>query len=144
MKPWIGLAVAATLLPPLLVFASAGTAAQFDGSKPLLCASVEIKSCVPGTGCRAETVETINGPQFLDIDFDQKQITGARALANPVSTRIEQIRRDEENIVLNGVDGRLAWNLAIATETGKMMLTAIRTAEAEPIAIVIFGACTMR
>jgi len=144
MNPRIALIAAATLIPPLQVFASAGMAAEFDGSKPLLCASVEIMSCVPGTGCRAETVESINAPQFLDINFDQKRITGARALANPVSTQIEQIRRDEENTVLNGVDGRLAWNLAIATETGKMILTAIRTTEAEPVAIVIFGACTVR
>jgi hypothetical protein len=132
---------AASCLALLPGVASAG---DFDGSRPLICASLDLFSCTSADGCEKETPDSLNAPQFLDIDFGQKVINAPRPSGETKTTPIDGVRQLEDRIVLNGAEGELNWTLAIAQASGKMVLNAGKTDPNEPLGITIFGACTVR
>ena len=66
----------------ILIFAAAPLAAQaadFDGSKPLLCAVISITECTSNDGCQKTTLENAGMPQFLKFDPMQKDCDSGRA-----------------------------------------------------------------
>jgi hypothetical protein len=91
-------------------------AADFDGSKPLLCASMELQECIPGVGCERVTTDSINAAEFFRIP----------------PQRIESSAKTDHLLVIqgsdNGVEGvrtdGLAYSIAIDKISGKMVLTA--------------------
>ncbi len=128
----------------LAAFPSLAIAGDFDGSRALICASLDLYSCTSGDGCEKETPESLNAPQFLNIDFDQKVINNARPSGETKTTPIDAVRQLDDRIVLNGAEGPLNWTLAIAEPSGKMVLNAAKTDPDESLGITIFGACTVR
>jgi len=105
----------------------------FDGTKPLLCASVEAIDCDPGVPCERGIPEIMGAPQFLRIDFAKKEIIG------PVMTaKINMMQKTDEQITLQGYEMSLGWTVAIERGTGKMVITFAGV----DTAYTIFGACT--
>jgi hypothetical protein len=47
----------------LAVAGSANATSVMDNDAPLICAAVDLASCVPGDGCKRETSDSINAPQ---------------------------------------------------------------------------------
>ena len=64
----LALALVLLLLVPL-----PAAAGDFDGSKTLLCAFMDIIECGDGGECLEVTAETINAPRFIEIDFKRKK-----------------------------------------------------------------------
>jgi hypothetical protein len=137
------------LLCAAIVFAPVGfvTAADFDGSKPLLCASMELQECIPGVGCERVTADNINAAEFFRIDVKKKTIVvSARNQSRPPQ-RIESSSKTDDLLVIqgsdNGVEGvrddGLAWSIAIDKISGKMVLTA----SGDEVGFVVFGSCTV-
>jgi len=137
------------LLCAALVFAPVGlvAAADFDGSKPLLCASVSLNECLPGVGCELVTSDSINAAEFFRIDVKKKTIiVSARNQSRPPQ-RIETSAKTDDLLVIqgsdNGVEGvrddGLAWSIAIDKISGKMVLTA----SGDEVGFVVFGSCTV-
>ncbi len=122
----------------LSLVSSLAAAQDFDGSKPLLCASGEVHECGPGSDCSRGSVEDFNVPRFLRVDFAGKQIKATRPDGEERTTEIKSMIQEEGELVLQGVQGGLAWSLAIAKETGGMALSA----SGERVVFAIFGACT--
>jgi hypothetical protein len=133
MKPiqWIVLVGMAVLLP------WNAAAADFDGSKPLICALMGNFECDPD-GCERVTSEGINLPQFIRLDFEGKKISTIREGVQARTTRIEKSYRSEGSFYLQGLENGLAWSLVIAESNGKMVLTMA----GDQIGFMIFGACT--
>ena len=123
----------------------AAVAGDFDGSQPLLCASMDIIECDAGGECFRVTAESISAPQFLRVDFKKKKIRAAGPSQDERTTMIERMERVDGKLILQGAedgiegvrDG-LGWSLAIAEETGKLVLTG----SGDEVAFVVFGACT--
>jgi len=137
------------LLCAAIVFAPIGfvAAADFDGSKPLLCASVELQECTPGVGCERVTADSINAAEFLRIDVKKKTIVVSARNQSRTPQRIESSTITDHVLVIqgsdNGVEGvrqdGLAWSIAIDKISGKMVLTA----SGDEVAFVIFGSCAV-
>ena len=131
----------------VLIFAVAPLAAQaadFDGSKPLLCAIISITECTADGGCQKTTLENAGMPQFLKVDVPNKTIAPAPSIEGRKPTQIERMERVEGKLILQGaedgvenVHDGLGWTAAISEETGKLILTA----SGEEVAFVVFGAC---
>ena len=123
----------------------AAAAGDFDGSQRFLCASMDIIECDAGAECFRVTAQSINAPQFLRIDFKKKSIRATRASKDERTTMIERMERVDGKLIIQGAedgiegvrDG-LGWSLAIAEETGNMVLTG----SGDEVAFVVFGACT--
>lgn len=119
-------------------------AADFDGSKPLLCSVINVAECTQNDGCQKTTIEEIAMPQFLKVDVPNKTVTPAKPIEGRKPSAIRRMERVEGKLILQGaeegvenvIDG-LGWTAAISEETGKFILTA----SGEEVAFVVFGAC---
>ena len=107
---------------------------SFDGTKTLLCASLEAMDCTPGEQCEKGLPEEIGAPQFLRIDFAKKEITGPKR-----TTVIRQMDKSDEQLTLQGYEVGMGWTLALDRFTGKMTVTFSGSEQA----FVIFGVCTV-
>lgn len=128
---WLFLPLFLLLLPP------SAPAADFDGSKPLICALKDNFECGPD-GCERVTSEAINLPQFLRLNFKEKQITTIREGAQVRTTRIENADARNGKLFLRGLENDLVWSLVIDENSGKMILSIT----GDEAGFVVFGACT--
>ncbi len=137
------------LLCAAIVFAPVGfaTAADFDGSKPMLCASVSLNECLPDADCESVTADNINAAEFFRIDVKKKTIVVSARNQSRAPQKIESSSKTDDLLVIqgsdNGVEGvrddGLAWSIAIDKISGKMVLTA----SGDEVGFVVFGACTV-
>jgi hypothetical protein len=104
-----------------------------DGTKPLICATLQAVSCAPGEECERGLPESVGAPQFLRIDFVKKEIIGPKR-----STQILFMEKSDEQITMQGFELGMGWTLAIDRSTGKAVITFANREEG----VVIFGACT--
>jgi hypothetical protein len=118
-----------------LAWLTAGTASasDFDGSKLLICATVEAMDCAAGEACTKGRPDDIGAPKFLRIDFAQKMIVGPKR-----TTPIVFIDKSNEQILLQGTELGYAWTLALDQEDGTMTVTMVNREEV----FVLFGSCT--
>jgi hypothetical protein len=131
------------ILPTALVgafLAQSAWAADFDGTRPFICAPIEIVSCTPDDGCEKETADSINLPKFLTFDVAASKITGTRPDGEPLATAIDSVRHVEGQMAMQGIEGNIVWSVAIANESGDMSLAAMGNGTS----YVAFGACTVR
>ena len=121
-------------------------AGNFDGSKELLCAVMDIIECLPNGKCMEVTAEEVGIPNFLRIDFNKKKLhatfaDGTKKISPILSTeKIDGkffLQGAEDGI--EGVRDGLGWTLALDEDNGKMVLTA----SGEAVAFSMFGACTL-
>ena len=124
---------------------SAG-AGDFDGSKALICSLMDIVECGPGGKCQQVTPEEIGIPYFLKINFKDKKISTTHAGGDKRSTIIENLEKIDGKVIIQGAEDGIegvrdgvGWSLALAEDTGKMVLTA----SGDDVGFVVFGACTV-
>jgi len=110
-------------------------AAEYDGSKLLICANIEAADCEPGQPCAKARPEDLGAPAFIRIDIANKSIVGPRR-----TTPIVSMETSAQQILLQGTELGYAWSIALDTNNGKLTATLIDRDEA----IVLFGACTVQ
>jgi len=118
-------------------------AADFDGSKPLLCSIISVIECTPAEN-RTVSAETIGMPQFIMVDAAKMKIWPAMDKEGKKSSEIKRVDHVGGNLILQGVDEGIdknreavSWTATISEETGKFVLTAA----GDQVAFVVFGAC---
>ena len=128
------------------MFSVPAAAGDFDGSKDLLCAVMDIIECVPGGKCQDVTAEEVGIPNFLRIDFKKQKLSATFADGRKNTSPIVNFEKIDGKLILqgaeDGVEGvrdGLGWSLAIDEDNGKMVLTA----SGEAVAFAMFGACTI-
>jgi hypothetical protein len=119
-------------------------AGDFDGSKPLLFSVISVNECTSDGRCETVTPESIDLPQFLKIDFDQKTVTSAMENSDKPPTMIERFEPVDGKLMLQGaedgyegISDGVGWTIAISEDTGRGVLTA----SGDEVAFVVFGAC---
>jgi hypothetical protein len=105
----------------------------FDGSKPLICATIQAVSCSPGEDCEKGLPESVGAPQFLRIDFVKKEIVGPKRV-----TQIRSIEKSNEQTTLQGFELGMGWALALDRVTGRATITFASKDEG----FIVFAACT--
>src|ERR1700761_46626 len=109
------------------------SAADFDGSKRLICATAEAQACDPGVACTRSLPADIGAPKFLFLDFDKKVITGP-ARTTPMLT----VNKDPGQVLIEGMEMGYGWTLVIDSGDGSMTLMIVNSGDA----FVLFGNCT--
>ncbi len=120
-----------------LALSQAAVADNFDGSKELLCAVNHAQACTPDGICEFATADEVGFPPFIEIEFDEKQISNRVDGDGERTTPIERQKLTDTQLILQG-EQRLAWSIVISRETGKMTGAASGNGEG----FVLFGACT--
>ncbi|MBW2412648.1 MAG: hypothetical protein JRF72_22855 [Deltaproteobacteria bacterium] len=122
-------------------------AGDFDGSRPILCSTVDLIECEPGGNCQRVTHDSINAPRFIKIDFKEKSINDPSVGKQRPTTRIERMEHVDGKLILQGAeegiegvrDG-LGWSLSISEDTGDMVLTG----SGDQVGFVVFGNCILQ
>jgi hypothetical protein len=127
-KLGIALAVAATAGTP------SALAGDFDGSKPLICATVQALECVAGEDCVRGRAADIGAPTFMRIDFARKVVIGPQR-----TSPVQLMEESESQLLLQGTERGFAWSIALDKDTGEMSATLVD----RDGAIILFGACTV-
>ena len=128
-----GLALLCLFLAPVSVVAG-----NFDGSRPILCATIKAIECGAEGECFQGTAENVNIPQFFRIDFKKKMISATKETGDKRTSQINTQERINGKVILQGMGEGLAWSLAISEETGKVVITA----SGEQVGFIVFCACT--
>jgi hypothetical protein len=123
---------------------SPSVAADFDGSKPLVCTLITVSECPAGEGCQTVLPGDVNLPRYLWVDVAKKTIQDNKAGEGRKSP-IESVKRVDGKLILQGAEeGRpdvrdgFGWTVAIMEDSGQMVLSA----SGDMVAIAAFGACT--
>lgn len=116
-----------------LAAAWTSSAADFDGSKMLICAPVEAMDCAPGAVCGRGVPGDIGAPAFIRIDFSKKVVIGPKR-----TTPIIAIEKNESQVLLQGNELGYGWSIAVDQEDGEMSATLTN----HEGAYVLFGSCT--
>ena len=132
---WIGLVFVLSFVAPFPALAG-----DFDGTKPLLCAVVETFGCGPGGECIRGTAESIDIPQFLKINFEDKTISSTPESGQVRTTKIRDTELIAGKLILQGMQNGRAWGMIINETSGKVTLSA----SDDQAGFVVFGACTVR
>ncbi|HEX6733283.1 MAG TPA: hypothetical protein VF096_00605 [Azonexus sp.] len=118
----------------LAVLATAAPAADFDGSRPLICAPLVAIDCARGEECLSGLPEDIDAPAFMRFDFKKKQVSGAR-----VASDILLLERSDKHLLLQGREGEYGWTIVIGAGSGDMTVTLATRGTA----VVMHGSCTV-
>ena len=113
--------------------------ASFNGSSPLLCVVTKALECSVENGCNEGTVERMNIPQFIRIDFKNYKISTPEGSEEYRESAIRNFEQHNGRLILQGIENSRGWSIVIAEDTGKMTGTA---SEGEG-GFVVFGACTL-
>jgi hypothetical protein len=108
-------------------------AADFDGSKPLLCATIDAHFCDVGEVCYRTLPGVLGAPQFIRINFAKKLVAGPQR-----TTEIRFMESGEGQLLLEGTELGYAWGIALDTKTGAISTTLV----SHENVFVLFGACT--
>lgn len=122
--------VCAFVLP---LVATAALAADFDGSRPLICAPVTVMDCFRGDECVTALPEDVDAPAFMRFDFDKKTVSSAK-----VETEILLQEATAEQLLLQGREGPFGWTIVIDSDSGDMSVTLTGRNRA----LVMYGSCT--
>lgn len=125
------------LLMVILSIASLGTrpasAGDFDGSKVLICAPVEVSDCAPGETCKKGAPADVGVPAFIRIDIAKMIVIGPKR-----TTPIVSIEKSQQQILLQGTELGFAWTLALDQDSGEMSGSFVNREDV----YVLFGSCT--
>jgi hypothetical protein len=117
----------------ILLSTQAVYAGDFDGSKKLMCATIQAMDCVSGQECVKGRAGDIGAPKFLKIDFAQKALEGPKR-----TTPIVSMDKGKDQIVLQGNELGFGWTIALDQEQGELVATMVNSDGA----FVLFGSCT--
>jgi len=113
--------------------ATSAFAADFDGSKRLICATVEARDCVPGEECFRGLPDEVGAPAFVRIDFEKRSLVGPHR-----TTPILFMEKGEKQLLLQGTELGYAWVLALDQTNGRFSASLTDLGGA----FVLFGSCT--
>lgn len=118
---------------------SSGVMAQgIDGTKPLVCSTIETYDCEIGADCIKGLAQDIDVPQFFFLDFEKGHARSVRATGEERTSSIASMATDSGELILQGVQLGRAWSATISQEGGKMVLAVA----GDGVAFIVFGACT--
>jgi hypothetical protein len=130
-----------------LLHAGLTMATDFDGSKTLLCANQLVNECLPAQSCRMVMPQSVNLPNFFNVDTANKVLTGKHDGGIDASTPVERLEHLDGKLILQGGDDGIediadgtGWTMVIDENTGKMSMTAAGNG----YVVVAFGVCMAR
>ncbi len=129
------LSASLALLPAL-----GAAAADFDGTKPFLCAIADVSSCEPSKSCDRESAATVNAPQFFVVDVGKKLVSDIGPGSIGRASKIDRVDHLGGLLMLSGVDAGQGWMANIVEQSGKLTYTVT----GDRMVVVAFGACLLR
>jgi hypothetical protein len=116
------------------------SAAASAATGSYMCAFTDAYECETVAGCKRASLGAINIPEFIVIDLDKKQLTGASVGDDNRTEDIEGMTSTDKLIFLHGTQDEETWNATITLDTGA--LSGGVTSGSSSFAV--FGNCTRK
>jgi hypothetical protein len=120
-----------------LTASSLAAAADFDSSRDLLCVPTDAVQCEGAGDCKRVTVEEVNLPRFVNIDFKKKRLRGSILGGEEQTTAIGNVQSDSGRTILQGAENGRGWSMTIDHATGDMSVAIA----GDDIGFILFGVC---
>ena len=134
IRMWVTvILVAAIPIAPAIV-----SAERLTGSQDIICAVMDVVGCLEDGGCVDGTAREFELPEFLIMDSGEKVIRSAHESGEKAVSPIQNMQKDGEHFIMQGVENGRGWDVAINTKTGRMSASAV----GDGISFLAFGACT--
>ncbi len=85
--------------------------AKYDGSVPLLCAPIQAIECGVEDDCHRGTADSVDIPQFLKIDFEEKIIMAADE--SEKKAIIKSLEHVDGKMIMQGTQNGRGWTMVI-------------------------------
>ena len=123
-----------------LAVSSATAAANFDGSRNLLCVPTDATQCEGAGDCDRVAVEEINLPRFINVEFKKKRLRGTMLGGEEQTTAIQNIQTSTDGrTILQGAENGRGWTMTIDPTTGDMTAAIA----GDDIGFILFGVCAV-
>ena len=127
-------AIAAMALTP------ASAANAVDGKANLICSVTDVVACAEATPCVQGQARVFDLPQFIAIDFADKQIHSTKESGSDATSPIKNQEETRNQLVLQGIENGHGWTLAVDRNSGRMTTSTT----GEDVSYILFGACIVR
>lgn len=122
----------------LVLLSSAVLAEDLTGHDRFLCSARSVTACTEDAVCVTGTPLEFNVPQFVEVDLASKMLSTTAANPDYRTTPINQLKREDGFILLQGSQGGRAFSFMINESLG-LVTVAVAT---DGFNIGVFGACT--
>ena len=123
-----------------LTASSLAAAADFDGSRNLLCVPTDAIQCEGAGDCKRVAVEEVNLPRFVNVEFKKKRLRGTILGGEEQTTAIQNVQTPADGrTILQGAENGRGWTMTIDPATGDMSVAIA----GDDIGFILFGVCTV-
>ncbi len=123
-----------TVFVAVFLFIAAQALAAEETSR--ICAFTRAVECTIYEGCMEWSLQEMNLPRFIKIDFEAKTIKSLDKAVQREDTKISSIEKLGGVTILQGIEQR-GWSMEVGNEDGTLTLTA----SGEDHGFVVFGHC---
>jgi hypothetical protein len=122
----------------IILFIPAQAIAAIDGKSALICAIIDVNDCTAGNGCSVGDNESLDLPDFIRIDFANKEITARDEEESDRKTIIQVITLSDDGFLLQGSGLGRGWTMSMNKTDGEFALAATGNG----LTFAAFGVCT--
>lgn len=108
------------------------------GEDKMLCAAASVTICFDDGTCANAAPWELNVPQFINVDLKKKRLSTTEASDEKRVTTVDNMRRADGRVYLQGIDKGRAYTFVIDEETGFLTVVVAR----DDLTVSVFGACT--
>ena len=121
-----------------LLWCGAVFADNVAGSNSLLCYGLSAARCEIGEECKAVAPWQLNLPDFVKLDLRGKRIQTTAGSAEQRETPLQNVQRNNGNILIQGVQGERAFSWVISETSGEGTLSVAGHGQG----VTVFTVCT--
>ena len=136
-KPSTALRRAGAAIVGVALFSSA-LGDSVVGEDKFLCSAASVTICFDDGTCVNTAPWEVNVPQFINVDLKKKSLSTTKASGEDRRTKVDNMRRAEGRVYLQGIDQGRAYTFVIDEETGFLTVVVAR----DDLTVSVFGACT--
>lgn len=122
------------------VLCGSAWADDLTGIDKFVCSAGSVSVCCDDGQCASGTAAEVGVPQFIEVDTVQRRVNSTKASKLNRTSPIDNVKRANGQIVLQGIENGRAYSLAIDEKTG--WLSAAIAVEEAGCGITAFGWCT--
>lgn len=131
------LTIAAFSLAGCCVFGAA-RADDLTGVDRFICSAGSVSVCCDDGECASGLPAELDIPQFIEVDMVQKRVSTTKASGLNRASPIDNLKRVDGKLVLQGVENQRAYSFLIDEKTGALSAAVAR----DGCSVTAFGSCT--
>ena len=111
---------------------------DLTGAAKLLCSAGSASVCCEDGQCASGSADELDIPQFIEVDLAAKRLSTTKASGLNRTSPIDNLKRVDGLIIMQGVENMRAYSVSINEKTGELA-----AAIAAPgCSVTAFGMCT--